>query len=462
MMMNRSGKYIEYSREIADSLRFLQNAKDEKEQLKIKLNEYVQLINISNSVFLKFPALILEIQSGLTIQQFNTDTAPAKVEGLKKTLVKLTYMHDMLDEIGQINNPVLEEKVSLNTYKTKFNNGVNNLVFRTVDTLHFEMQQFEQIFKKALVQLNDDKQKREKLRSLMGQDLPVITQFSIIEIEIRKMIEGETKGGIGADYVITHYPSIRDSLNKINEFSKYFSVLSRDYMLVLSGSDLQIFQNTKKTISLQTLSGEFLKLNAKATEYKNKIIKLDTLRNGVNNLQKEVNEKIADLSPNHQIYVREEMMKARGLLFDQLSTEFEKAETKINAIREVLKKEFKSNDQKATEALYIRQTISRYENSIWQEDLTLLFEELNAFVNGSSAWTKDEFSNATQKFIRQKNEAMETVKSEFSLFFEKKRVLKNRFEKIENTKSSKKELEALLNEMSSFKPLKNIFYKFIK
>lgn len=461
-MMNRSHKYLEDCQIIADSLLFLQNAKVEKEQLEKNLNVYVQIISSNKGILLKFPSVIKEMQSALTIQQFNAETAQRKIDELNNMLVKLTYMHDLLNDIDQINNPVLEEKTSLHVYKPKFNNEASNLVFRSVDTLLYEMQQFEQLFKKAYSQLNDEKQKREKVRSLMGQDLPLITQFPVIESELRKIVEGEMKGTIGADYVITNYLSIRDNMGKLNEFSKYFSKLSRDYMLILGGYDLQVFQTVKSNLSLSNLSGEFMKINSKATEYKNKMIKLDTLRNQVNNLRKEINEKFGALSANHQTYVRDEMAKIQELLFDKIGSEFEKSDAKINTIREVLKKEFKSNDQRATDTLYIRQSISRYENNIWQEDLTLLFEELNSFVTGKSTWTKDEFSNATQKFIKQKNEVLELVKTEFDLFFSKNRDYKNKFEKIANTKSSKKELEMLINEMSSFKPLKNIFYKFIK
>lgn len=461
-MMNRSYKYLEDTQIIADSLLFLQNAKVEKEQLEKNLNVYVQIISSNKSIFLKFPSVIKEMQSALTIQQFNAETAQRKIDELNNMLVKLTYMHDLLNDIDQINNPVLGEKTSLHVYKPKFNNAASNLVFRSVDTLLYEMQQFEQLFKKAYSQLNDEKQKREKVRSLMGQDLPLVTQFTVIESELRKIVEGEMKGSIGADYVITNYLSIRDNLSKLNEFSKYFSKLSRDYMLILGGYDLQVFQTIKSNLSLSNLSGEFVKINSKATEYKNKMIKLDTLRNQVNNLRKEINEKIGELSANHQTYVRDEMAKIQELLFDKIGSEFEKSDAKINTIREILKKEFVSNDQRVTDTLYIRQSISRFENNIWQEDLTILFEELNNFIAGKSAWTKDEFSNATQKFIRQKNEGLGLVKTEFELFFSKNRDYKNRFQKIENTKSSKKELEMLINEMSSFKPLKNIFYKFIK
>lgn len=461
-MMNRSRKYIDDSKLIADSLLFLQNAKVEKKQLEMRLNYYLQLINSNTNVFLKFPSFTKEIQSGLKIQQFNAETAQQKIDELEAVLIKLTYMHDILNDIEEIRNPALEEKISLTTIKTRFITSANTLSFRSVDTLHYEMQNFEKLFKKTISQLNDEKQKREKVRSLMGQDLPVISQFPVIETELRKITEGEMKGSIGADYVITNYPSIRDHLNKLNEFSKYFSKLSRDYLLILSGHDLQVFQAVQNNLSLSNLPGEFIKLNAKATEYKNKMIKLDTLRNQLNALRKEVNEKTGELSVSHQAYVRDEMTKIQELLVDKPGSEFERADAKINAIREILKKEFRSNDQRATDTLYIRQSIGKYENNIWQEDLTSLFEALNDFANGKPGWTKDDFGVAVQKFIKQRNEALGSVKDEFELFFSKNRDYKNRFEKIANTKSSKKELEILINEMSSFKPLKNIFYKFIK
>ena len=77
-------------------------------------------------------------------------------------------------------------------------------------------------------------------------------------------------------------------------------------MLILSGYDLQIFQTAKNDLSLSNLSSEFVKLNSRATECKNKMIKLDTLRSQVNNLRKEINEKIDELSTSHQTYVKDE------------------------------------------------------------------------------------------------------------------------------------------------------------
>lgn len=460
--MNRSRKYIEDSKMIAESLLFLQNAKEEKEQLKVQLKSYLQLIALNRSVFLKFPSLTKEIQSELTILYFNAETAKRKVNELESVLVKLTYMHDMLNDIEKIQNQILEEKISLNVIKPKFIDSANRLLFRSIDTLHYEMQNFEKLFKKTVLQLNDEKQKCEKIRSLIAQDLPVITAFPLIEAELKKIADGEMKGGIGADYVLTNYPSIRDNLKNINEFDKYFSKLSHDYILILEDSDIKVFQAVKTNLSLSSLSSEFMKLNSRAIGFKNRIIQLDTLRNQVNSLKKEINEKAGDLAINHQSYIQEEMVRIQELLFDKPGREFEKAGAKINTIRELLKKEFRSSDQRATDTLYIRQSIAKYENNIWQEDLTILFESLNDYANGKLGWSKDDFSIAIQRFIKQRNETLESVKSEFALFFSKNRDYKNRFEKIANTKSTRKELETLISEMSSFKPLKSIFYKFIK
>jgi len=460
--MNRSKKYLEYSETIADSLSFLQNAQKEKQQLEKKLQEYLLLTNSNKNILLKFPALIKEIQSALTIKQFNWETAQRKIDELKKALEKLTYAYELLNDMEEIQDPILKEKLAVDLNKNKFIDSANKLLFQSIDTLHFEMQNFEQLFKKISLLLKTEKQKCEKVKSLIGQDLPLLTQFPIIELEIRKISEGEIKGSIGPDYIISNYSSVRDNLSKLNEFSKYFSRLSGDYLKILSGNDLQIFQTSKKNLSLSSLSPEFMKINAKATAFKNQMIKLDTLRNQLNNLRKELNEKIEHLSPNHQNYVREEMIKIQQFLFENLGFEFEKSEQKINTIKEVLKKEFKTNDQKATDVLYIRQSIAKYEHNIWQEDFTLLFERLNEFAAGKPGFAKDDFSNTIQKLIKQRNEMLELAKAEFELFFAKNRDYKNRFEKIANTKSSKKELEILVSEMSSFKPLKNIFYKFLK
>jgi len=460
--MNRSKKYLEYSETIADSLSFLQNAQKEKEQLEKMLHEYSLLVNSNKNILLKFPALIKEIQNSLTIKQFNSETAQGKIHELKKAIVKLTYAYELLSDMEEIKDPILKERLAVELNKNQFINSANKLLFKSIDTLHFEMQNFEQLFKKISLQLNTERQKCEKVKSLIGQDRPLLTQFPIIELEIRKISEGEIKGSFGADYIINNYSSVRDNLNKLNEFSKYFFRLSGDYMKILNGNDLQIFQTSKTTLSLGSLSPEFMKISAKATAFKNKMIKLDTLRNQLNNLRKELNEKIEHLTPNHQNYVRAEMIKIQQYLFENLGFEFEKSEQKISTIKELLKKEFKTNDQRATDLLYIRQSIAKYEHNIWQEDLTLLYESLNDFASGKTGWTKEEFNITIQKYIKQRNETLELTKTEFELFFSKNRDYKNRFEKIANTKSSNKELDILVNEMSSFKPLKNLFYKFMK
>lgn len=107
-------------------------------------------------------------------------------------------------------------------YKQKFLNAADKLVFRSVDTLHFEMQKFEELFRKVNTQLNAEKQKQEKVRSLIHQDMPLLTVFPEIEKALKGIADGETVNGMGTDYVITNYRSIRDSLLKLNEFSKYF------------------------------------------------------------------------------------------------------------------------------------------------------------------------------------------------------------------------------------------------
>ena len=460
--MNRSYKYLEYIQSITDSLRFLQSAKAEKKQLEQRLHEYLKLINSNSEIFATFPSLTVELQSELTIEHFNYQTSQGKIDGLKEMLVKLSYMHYLLKDLEQIKDPILSQKISLREHKEKFRGGADRLVARSVNTLHHEMKNFESLFKTVVSKLNDAEQKRDKLKSLAGQDLPLISQFPVIANEIQSLHEGEASGTLTPEHVIANYASIRDSLNKINESSKYFSRLSKDYLAILSDCDLKVFDSIKKTVSLSNLSMEFAKINSKTTEYKNRMLRLDTLRNQAAQLRKEVNEKVGQLSAHHQTYVRNEMAEIQNLLFDKPENTFEKAGAKINMVRELLKKEFRSNDQRGTDALYIRQYIGRYESNIWQEDLAKFYEELNLFVNGSSKWTKDDFTNSVQNLIKEKNQVLEITRKEFDLFFSKNREYKNRFEKIENTKSAKKELEDLVREMGSFKPLKNIFYKFIK
>ena len=460
--MNRSKKYLEYCRSIADSLLFLKNSKEEQKNLLNYLEEFKILIQSNESVFKKFPALVRELQGTLNIREFNTETAEKKTEDLKNFMVKLSYISEMLGDIQQIKNPALETKLTLDNYKHKFIADAEKLVARSIDTLHFELQKFEALYRKTAEQLNTEKQKRDKVRSLLGQDLPLISQFPLVKKELESIADGESKGIIGADYILTNYISIKENIKKLNEFSMYFLRLSKDYLQILAGTDLEIFQNIKNQLTLGNLSAEFVRLNSNATICKNKMISLDTLRNQMNSLRTEINAKINDLSPNHQSYVRTEIAIIQELLLDKPGIDFEKAGSKINTVRAVLKKEFVSNDQRATDALYIRQSIARYENNIWQEDLTVLFEELNNYASGNPGWSKEDFGQAIQKFITHKNEALETVKIAFELFFEKNRDYKNRFEKIANTKAANAELESLVKEMGSFKPLKNIFYKFIK
>ena len=87
--MNRSKKYLEYCRLIADSLLFLKNAKEEQKHLLKYLEEFKILIQSNESVFKKFPALVRELQDTLNIREFNTETAEKKTEDLKNSMVKL-------------------------------------------------------------------------------------------------------------------------------------------------------------------------------------------------------------------------------------------------------------------------------------------------------------------------------------------------------------------------------------
>lgn len=149
------------------------------------------------------------------------------------------------------------------------------------------------------------------------------------------------------------------------------------------------------------------------------------------------------------------------MLNENPGREFEKADQKIRTIRELLKKQFVANDQRASEAMYIRQMISRYETNIWQEDLTRLFEELNEYINGGSFKNKETFTDQIQSCIKEKTNLLKWSGLSMMFIF-KNRDYKNRFERIINTKCEKQELKQLINDMGSFKPLKNIFYKYIK
>ena len=295
MKMNRSRKYLDSTQQFADSLLFLKNAKEEKAMLEKELEEYVKEINSNQQVYSNFPSLVKEIQESLVIQEFNAGTVKEKTDQLYKAQMNLQYISVLLNDLDKINTPVLREKLSLTEYKQKFLNAADKLVFRSVDTLHFEMQKFEELFRKVNTQLNAEKQKQEKVRSLIHQDMPLLTVFPEIEKALKGIADGETVNGMGTDYVITNYRSIRDSLLKLNEFSKYFSVLSKDYLQVLSGQDLQLFQSIKPVLSLSMLLSEGLRLSSLAAELKNRIIRLDTLRNQFVLLRREVNEKIGEV-----------------------------------------------------------------------------------------------------------------------------------------------------------------------
>lgn len=460
--MNRNRKYLVSTQQIADSLLFLRNAKEERAMLEKELEAFVRGINTNREIYSKFPSIIKEIQESLRIMEFNAGTARGKSVQLENTQIKLQYISDLLNDLEKISSPVLQQKLSLSEYKQKFQKAADKLLFRSVDTLHFEMQKFEELFKKVNTQLNAEKQKQEKVRSLIHQDMPLLAVFPEIDKALKRIAEGETVNGMGTDYVINNYISIRDSLLKLNEFSKYFSALSKDYLQVLSGYDLQLFQTIKPVLSLSILLSEGLRLSSLAAELKNRIIRLDTLRNQFVLLRREVNEKIGEVSPNHQKYISEEISGIQALLNENPGKEFEKADQKIRTIRELLTKQFVANDQRASEAMYIRQMISRYETNIWQEDLTRLFEELNDYMNGGSFKNKEAFTEQIQSCIKEKNEFIEMVRSEYDIYFQKNRDYKNRFERIINTKCEKQELKQLINDMGSFKPLKNIFYKYIK
>lgn len=460
--MTRSHKYIDYCKSIADSLLFLENSNAEKLALQKDLDEYLNIVTLNKEVLNSFPLLLNEIRASLNLKAFNTQTSAARISELRSVIPKLEYIHQVLKDMEMVKDEKLSAKVSLNSFKEKFIQSAGKVTFRSAETLRFEVQNFEQLFKKHAAQLNDERNKCGKVRSLLNQDRLLIAEFPVIENELSTIASGNITGTAGPDYVITNYPAIRGNLTKISEFSKYFSKLSADYASILEGYDLQVFGTSKSKVSVSHIAGEFLRLNTLATELKNRMIKLDTLRNSVNNLRREVNGKFDEISPNHQSYVRQQMAEINELLFDKPGRHFEKAEPKINTVREILKKQFVSNDQRAGESLLIRQMISKYENEMWQEDATALFEDLNKFANGSSHSTKEEFFNRIQQCVRDKNEIIATARKEFELFFSKNRDYKNRFEKIANTKCPKQELQNLLKAMNSFRPLKEVFYRFIK
>ena len=295
---------MEYCRSIADSLLFLKNAKEEQKHLLKSLEEFKVLINSNEPVFKFFPAFFRELQGTFNIREFNAETAEKKTEDLKVSMVKLSYISEMLGDIQQIKNPALETKLTLGNYKQKFNADAEKLVARSIDTLHIELQKFEGFYRKTVEQLNTENQKRDKVRSLLGQDLPLISQFPLVKQELESIANGESKGIIGADYILANYISIKENIKKLNEFSVYFLRLSKDYLQILAGTDLEVFQHVKNQLTLGNLSAEFVRLNSNATICKNKMISLDTLRNHLNGLRTEINAKINDLSPKRHRWRR--------------------------------------------------------------------------------------------------------------------------------------------------------------
>ena len=460
--MTRSHKYIEYCRSIADSLLFLENSNAEKLSLQKDLDEYLHIVELNKEALSRFPLLQNEIKTLLSLQFFNPTTSSTRISELRSITPKLEYIHQVLKDMELVKDENLSRRVSLSSFKEKFTRSAGQVTLRSVETLRFEVETFELLFKKHAVQLAEERNKCDKVKSLLNQDRPLIAQFPVIGNELSSIASGQISGVASPDHIITNYTAIRGYLTKISEFAKYFSRLPTDYIKVLEGYDLHVFDISQSKVSIAHISGEFLRLNSLAMEMKNRIIKLDTLRTSVNNLRREVNERFDEISPNHQNYVREQMAEIREMLFDKPGKYFEKAEPKINTVREILRRQFISNDQKAGESLHIRQMISKYENEIWQEDSAMLFEELNKFANGSSNWTKEDFLNRIEQCVRDKNEGIANVRNKFSLFFSKNRDYKNRIEKIANTKSSEEEMKKLINEMDSFKPFKNLFYKFLK
>src|SRR5688572_6652855 len=140
--MIRNNKHIDYVNLIRESMLFLQNVKEEKTQMQNNIKVYEQIINSNGKVFSKFPALIDEINSNFNIEHFTVANSSNIIETMKSILVKLTYISDIIDDIEEVRNSALETKINLNSYKSAFKNSANRLVFRSIDTLHFEMQNF--------------------------------------------------------------------------------------------------------------------------------------------------------------------------------------------------------------------------------------------------------------------------------------------------------------------------------
>lgn len=460
--MNREAIYTDITSEIASGIKFMNNANSDCATLLSQIDKYAGLLKQQEDVLNWFPSYRAEIAGGLSLAVFNIDSAAARIEEFNSALPKLAYISDILSDLKEMNDPGFEAKLNVSAYKNKFQSSAEKLVFRSIDTLHFEMKQFEEKFRSAAIALNNEAQKRQKVKTLMMQDSPLFVQFPKVKAEMDQIISGTNTSAMGADYVIANYVAIKGNLSKLNELSTYFTRLSRDYLAILNPQDLQLFPAVKTAVTLSSLSGEFIRLNAKGTECKNRMLKLDTLRTGLSTLRRDVSAKIGDLQPNHQQYVQTEVNAIEQLLGVNVTRDFERAEQKLNTVREILKKEFKTKDDRVSLSFTIRQTISRFENNMFEEDTQFVRAELEKYANGASSWRKEDFDEAIQSFIRGKNETIADVRNEFELYLSKNRDYKNKLEKIANTKSSKVELEALLKEMGSFKLIKTGFYKFLK
>jgi len=381
------------------------------------------------------------------------------VDLMEKISLKVCYINDMLEDISEIQDALLIDRLNLFVNKEKFWISATKLSIRNIDTLHFEMNKFEDAFRRVNSELQVEYQRRQKLQFLIKQESALIALFPLLLEDLNELLNNKAFD-IKVPSVIAEFPAMILKLKNLNEISTYFKRISEDYQKVVNMQDVNEFINIKTNININSLTNVFLKITPRSAANKNKMLKLDKLRNDLERLNKEIPEKIKQISEANQEYVKKEMAESRSLLHSELSASFEKVEPKLFAVQELLKKGLRGKEERASEALKLRQTILRYETIIWAEYSTQLFEEMNAFVNGTNTWRLDDFDIALQRFVKEKNEAIKAAKNEFSPLLEKNRDYKNELERLIHTKSSYSDFEILCKKMGGFRFFKMVFYKF--
>lgn len=455
-------KVNEHIQVVADfvQLRAELNAIHDNKLLAFNNAEYLYNILLKINVIIeKFPILkteLIALWSAQNIFKGNLELTFSKFNDIEN---KLEYIYDMVNDIQEIEHPYLIQKLSINEKKEQFKLRMEKVNINNYDTLHFELKKLEEEFRKVNIELQKDYQIQQKISSILKQDTQTFGAYPNVLAELNQILTNHNKFSDRV-LLLADLPVIITKLKQITEFNMYVKRLSDEYKLIFSATELQELVGIINKISLRTLFNDHAILERKIAVNKSKILKLEKLRADYNKIVQSFAKSANSLTIENQNYIRSGIEEVRNILFTALNTSFEKCESKLFAMTEMLNKGPVDKTGRADEALKLRQVIIRHETLIWSEHSTQLIEELNAYVKGTNTWRLEDFEIAIPRFVKEKNEAIKAAKSEFSQFIEKNSAIKLEFDRLVNTKCSHADFSQLCKRLGGGKFFKSILLKF--